>query len=161
METCTLTVWDFVFKHKSRFRNPLFDCVHLPDDMSASHHTNVIKPEFNVRNIRLCKPILIRMPIFRNGTGNLDIDDIVRNLLLVPQLELADVMNLAITPQGLLLKRRRSTGAETALFKSKKISIGKGWYVVFERDARYFRIISLKLKYYSLYYRTQQVHDQR
>ena len=137
VETCTLTVWDFVFKHKSRFRNPLFDCVHLPDDMSASHHTNVIKPEFNVRNIRLCKPILIRMPIYRNGTGNLDIEDIVRNLLFgATASELADVMNLAITPQGLLLKRRRSTGGETALFKSKKISIGKGWYMIKDDPVR-------------------------
>ena len=71
------------------------------------------------------------MPMYRNGTGNLDIDDIVRNLLFgATAAELADVMNLAITPQGLLLKRRRSTDPETVLFKSKKISIGKGWYVV-------------------------------
>jgi len=138
VETCSLTIWDFVLKHKSRFTNPLFDCVHLPDDISSSHHTNCIKPEFSVRNLRLCKPILIRMPTYRCGTGNLDIDDIVRNLLFgATASELADVMNLAITPHGLLLKKDRRSSADIGSSeKKKKISIGKGWYMIKDDPVR-------------------------
>eukprot|EP00939_MAST-03C_sp_MAST-3C-sp1_P004855 g4855.t1 len=116
VETCTNNIWDFALSERDRFMNPLFDHAHLPSDASRAG-TNVIRPEFCVRSLRLCKPLLVRMPVYRNGSLNLDIDDVVRNLLFgATGRQLADAMGLCITPHGLLM----AEGSSKNISRKKK-----------------------------------------
>jgi len=150
VETCSNNMWDFVFAHRNRFLNPLFDHANLPHD-SLSAETNVIHPEFCVRHLRLCKPLLIRMPAFRNGSVTLDINDVLRNLLFCSTgAQLADAMGLSVTPHGLVMtndgaassspvlasgssKRAGHRRANSAVSENKQTSIGEGWYMYHDK----------------------------